>query len=73
MRPIAKKGTGRLIVETLEQAAIQRGLHKAKLHAQTQAEGFYQKAWLPYHIRRVHGSRYSACCYGEGIIKKTHH
>jgi hypothetical protein len=42
-----QKGAGRLIVEALEQAAIQRGLHKAKLHAQTQAEGFYQK--LGYH------------------------
>jgi len=42
-----QKGAGRLIVEALEQAAIQQGLHKAKLHAQTQAEGFYHK--LGYH------------------------
>lgn len=42
-----QKGAGRLIVEALEQAAMKQGLHKAKLHAQTQAEGFYQK--LGYH------------------------
>lgn len=38
-----QKGAGRMIMKALEQAAKEHGLHKAKLHAQTHAERFYQK------------------------------
>ena len=35
-------GVGKLIVQSLEQLAKQRGLTQVKLHGQTHAEGFYQ-------------------------------
>lgn len=42
-----KHGIGRVIIAALEQWAKEKGLAHAKLHGQTQAEGFYQK--LGYH------------------------
>lgn len=38
-----KYGVGVKIMEALEQLARDKGLKKAKLHAQTQAEGFYRR------------------------------
>lgn len=38
-----KYGIGRLIIDKLESIARNEGLHKVKLHGQTQAEGFYHK------------------------------
>ncbi|UOY92183.1 GNAT family N-acetyltransferase [Ectobacillus sp. JY-23] len=37
------KGAGRLIMDALEELAAAQQLHKVKLHAQTQAEAFYQR------------------------------
>ncbi|MDG4656611.1 GNAT family N-acetyltransferase [Ectobacillus antri] len=37
------KGAGRLIMDALEELAAAQHLQKVKLHAQTQAEAFYQK------------------------------
>lgn len=39
-----KHGIGAAIMQGLEDIAREQGLTKAKLHAQTQAEGFYRKA-----------------------------
>ncbi|TYR79481.1 GNAT family N-acetyltransferase [Priestia megaterium] len=38
-----KDGVGKLIMTTMEELASARKLSKLKLHAQTQAEGFYKK------------------------------
>jgi predicted GNAT family N-acyltransferase len=38
-----KGGAGRLIMKALEEKAVEQGLKKAKLHAQTHAEPFYKK------------------------------
>ncbi|MCM2532912.1 GNAT family N-acetyltransferase [Neobacillus pocheonensis] len=38
-----KFGIGKLIIETLEEIAKEKGVSKVKLHGQTQAEGFYKK------------------------------
>jgi predicted GNAT family N-acyltransferase len=38
-----KNGVGKVLVEALEERARKRGLQKAMLHGQTQAEGFYHK------------------------------
>ncbi|HJV47627.1 MAG TPA: GNAT family N-acetyltransferase [Bacillota bacterium] len=43
LAPYRKYGLGKLIIQTLEQLAIEKGLKQAKLHGQTQAKGFYQK------------------------------
>jgi predicted GNAT family N-acyltransferase len=37
------RGAGRLIMESIEQFAKEKGIAKAKLNAQTHAEQFYQK------------------------------
>jgi predicted GNAT family N-acyltransferase len=37
------RGAGRLIMESIEQFAKEKGITKAKLNAQTHAEHFYQK------------------------------
>ncbi|MFC0476222.1 GNAT family N-acetyltransferase [Robertmurraya beringensis] len=42
-----KYGLGKLIISTLEEIALEKGMTHAKLHGQTQAEGFYKK--LGYH------------------------
>ncbi|RBW70723.1 GNAT family N-acetyltransferase [Bacillus taeanensis] len=38
-----KGGSGKLIMNKIEEAAKEKGLTKLKLHGQTHAEGFYQK------------------------------
>ncbi|MCF7757784.1 GNAT family N-acetyltransferase [Paenibacillus xylanexedens] len=38
-----KHGLGRVLIDKLEQMAIADGLEKAKLHAQVQASGFYER------------------------------
>lgn len=38
-----KHGLGRILIDKLEQMAIAEGLEKAKLHAQVQASGFYER------------------------------
>ncbi|MCP1187359.1 GNAT family N-acetyltransferase [Paenibacillus sp. 1781tsa1] len=38
-----KHGLGRVLIDKLEQMAIAEGLEKAKLHAQVQASGFYER------------------------------
>jgi predicted GNAT family N-acyltransferase len=43
LAPYRKYGLGKQIIRSLEQMAIEQGLTKAKLHGQTQAEGFYHK------------------------------
>lgn len=42
-----QNGIGKLIVESLEKIAKEKGVSKVKLHGQTHAEEFYQK--LGYH------------------------
>lgn len=41
--PFRKVGLGRVIIQTLEDIAVQQGVRKVKLHGQTQAQGFYDK------------------------------
>lgn len=43
LAPYRKYGLGKVIIQTLEQLAREKGMTKAKLHGQTHAEGFYQK------------------------------
>lgn len=43
LEPYRKFGLGKVILQSLEQIAKEKGLTKAKLHGQTHAEGFYQK------------------------------
>ncbi|WP_078549384.1 GNAT family N-acetyltransferase [Litchfieldia alkalitelluris] len=38
-----KQGIGNIIIRTLEEIALERGVNKVKLHAQTHAENFYKK------------------------------
>lgn len=38
-----KHGLGRVLIDKLEQMALDQGLKKAKLHAQVQASGFYER------------------------------
>ncbi|UQZ36182.1 GNAT family N-acetyltransferase [Paenibacillus sp. PK3_47] len=38
-----KYGLGRVIIQSLEEIAADKGISKVKLHGQTQAEGFYHK------------------------------
>lgn len=38
-----KHGLGRVLIDKLEQMALDQGLTKAKLHAQVQASGFYER------------------------------
>lgn len=38
-----KHGLGRVLIDKLEQMAVADGLEKAKLHAQVQASGFYER------------------------------
>ncbi|PQP84269.1 GNAT family N-acetyltransferase [Paenibacillus sp. PCH8] len=38
-----KHGLGRVLIDKLEQMALAEGLEKAKLHAQVQASGFYER------------------------------
>ncbi|MCM3173750.1 MULTISPECIES: GNAT family N-acetyltransferase [unclassified Paenibacillus] len=38
-----KHGLGRVLIDKLEQMALDQGLAKAKLHAQVQASGFYER------------------------------
>ncbi|AYA75839.1 GNAT family N-acetyltransferase [Bacillus sp. Y1] len=42
-----KYGLGKIIISALEEIALEKGMTHAKLHGQTQAEGFYKK--LGYH------------------------
>ncbi|MEI7884358.1 MAG: GNAT family N-acetyltransferase [Clostridia bacterium] len=42
-----KAGIGKIIMEELEAIAKSEGVNQAKLHAQTQAQGFYEK--MGYH------------------------
>ncbi len=42
-----KYGLGKIIISALEEIALEKGMTHAKLHAQTQAVGFYKK--LGYH------------------------
>jgi len=43
LAPYRKFGLGKVIIQSLEEIAKEKGLAKAKLHGQTHAEGFYQK------------------------------
>ncbi len=43
LKPFRTSGTGKAIMIKLEEIAKELGLKKAKLHAQTQAAGFYEK------------------------------
>lgn len=43
LEPYRNHGVGRAVMQALEALAKERGLTKAKLHAQTQAEPFYRK------------------------------
>lgn len=43
MMDYRKHGLGRVLIEKLEQMALDQGLEKAKLHAQVQASGFYER------------------------------
>ncbi|RXT03883.1 GNAT family N-acetyltransferase [Ammoniphilus sp. CFH 90114] len=49
LAPYRKYGLGKMIIQTLEQLAREKGMTKAKLHGQTQAEGFYQKLGYETH------------------------
>lgn len=43
LEPYRKFGLGKIIINTLEEIAEERGALQVKLHGQTQAEGFYKK------------------------------
>ncbi|PKG22894.1 GNAT family N-acetyltransferase [Niallia nealsonii] len=43
LEPYRKFGLGKVIIQSLEEIAAEKGLIKTKLHGQIQAEGFYQK------------------------------
>ena len=43
LEPYRKFGLGKVIINTLEEIAKEKGTAKVKLHGQTQAEGFYKK------------------------------
>ncbi|WP_242143126.1 MULTISPECIES: GNAT family N-acetyltransferase [unclassified Bacillus cereus group] len=43
LQPYRKYGLGKVIIQTLEEIAYEKGANKVKLHGQTQAEGFYKK------------------------------
>ncbi|MBM6383641.1 MAG: GNAT family N-acetyltransferase [Paenibacillus sp.] len=43
MMDYRKHGLGRVLIDKLEQMALDQGLKKAKLHAQVQASGFYER------------------------------
>jgi len=48
LNSLRKSGTGRLVMEAMENEARKMGLTRARLHAQTQAAGFYQRiGYLP--------------------------
>lgn len=48
LEPYRKFGLGKVIINALEEMAVERGATKFKLHGQTQAEGFYNK--LGYQV-----------------------
>ena len=43
LEPYRKFGLGKIMIHALEEIAKERGAKQAKLHGQTQAEGFYKK------------------------------
>ena len=43
LEPYRKFGLGKVIIQTLEEIAKDKGIARVKLHGQTQAEGFYKK------------------------------
>ena len=43
LEPSRKFGLGKVIIRALEEIAEEKGVSQVKLHAQTQAEGFYKK------------------------------
>ncbi|CEI82367.1 putative N-acetyltransferase YjcF [Oceanobacillus oncorhynchi] len=43
LKPYRKYGLGKVIVQSLEEIVLQKGLTRAKLHGQTHVEGFYHK------------------------------
>ncbi len=43
LKPYRKYGLGKVVVDSLEEIALEKGLTRAKLHGQTHAEGFYHK------------------------------
>ncbi|MCM3651425.1 GNAT family N-acetyltransferase [Metabacillus litoralis] len=47
LEPYRKFGLGKIIINTLEEIAKEKGISRVKLHGQTQAEDFYKK--LGYH------------------------
>ena len=43
LEPLRKLGLGKAIISALEEIAEEKGVSQVKLHAQTHAEGFYEK------------------------------
>ena len=43
LEPYRKFGLGKIMINTLEGIAKEKGISRVKLHGQTQAEGFYEK------------------------------
>ena len=43
LKPYRKYGFGKVIINTLEEIAKEKGISQVKLHGQTHAEGFYKK------------------------------
>lgn len=43
LKPYRKYGLGKVIVQSLEEMVLKKGLTRAKLHGQTHAERFYHK------------------------------
>ncbi|WP_152656063.1 GNAT family N-acetyltransferase [Oceanobacillus sp. CFH 90083] len=43
LKPYRKYGLGKVVVKSLEEIVLAKGLTHAKLHGQTHAEGFYKK------------------------------
>ena len=43
LKPYRKFGLGKVIVKTLEEITVEKGLSQVKLHGQTHAEDFYRK------------------------------
>ncbi|KXH78549.1 GNAT family N-acetyltransferase [Sporosarcina sp. HYO08] len=43
LKPFRSKGIGKIIIQKLEELAVENNMSSVKLHGQTHAEGFYRK------------------------------
>lgn len=43
LKPYRKYGLGKIVVQSLEEMVLQKGMNRVQLHGQAHAEGFYHK------------------------------